>query len=59
MVKGNQPTLHQQLRCLPWGDIPAQDHTRDRRPGHPAHLADHIRGHWGIEICQADCAYGM
>jgi DDE_Tnp_1-associated len=26
---------------------------------HPAHLADWIRGHWGIEICQADCAYGM
>jgi predicted transposase YbfD/YdcC len=25
----------------------------------PARLADWIRGHWGIEICQADCAYGM
>jgi hypothetical protein len=25
----------------------------------PARLADWLRGHWGIEICQADCAYGM
>jgi len=25
----------------------------------PARLADLIRGHWAIEICQADCAYGM
>jgi hypothetical protein len=25
----------------------------------PTRLADWIRGHWGIEICQADCAYGM
>jgi hypothetical protein len=25
----------------------------------PARLADLLRGHWGIEICQADCAYGM
>jgi hypothetical protein len=25
----------------------------------PARLADYLRGHWGIEICQADCAYGM
>jgi predicted transposase YbfD/YdcC len=25
----------------------------------PARLADLIRGHWTIEICQADCAYGM
>jgi predicted transposase YbfD/YdcC len=103
MVKANQPTLHHQLRRLPWGDIPAQDHTRDRGHGrvevrrlqvttvagldfpyatqalritrrtrllagrrwrtvtvyavtsltaaqaHPAHLADYIRGHWGIE----------
>ena len=23
-----------------------------------ARLADWIRGQWGIEICQADCAYG-
>jgi predicted transposase YbfD/YdcC len=103
MVKANQPTLHHQLRRLPWGDIPAQDHTRDRGHGRvevrrlqvttvaglefpyatqalritrrtrllagrrwrtvtayavtsltaaqarPAHLADYIRGHWGIE----------
>ena len=103
MVKANQPTLHHQLRRLPWGDIPAQDHTRDRGHGrvevrrlqvttvagldfpyatqalritrrtrplagrrwrtvtvyavtsltaaqaHPAHFADYIRGHWGIE----------
>jgi predicted transposase YbfD/YdcC len=25
----------------------------------PARLADAIRGHWGIEVCQAGCAYGM
>jgi len=25
----------------------------------PARLADLIRGHWAIEICQAGCAYGM
>jgi hypothetical protein len=25
----------------------------------PAQLAGWFRGHWGIEICQADCAYGM
>jgi hypothetical protein len=25
----------------------------------PARLADLLRGHWAIEICQADCAYGM
>jgi Transposase DDE domain len=24
MVKANQPTLHHQLRHLPWGDIPAK-----------------------------------
>jgi predicted transposase YbfD/YdcC len=30
IVKANQPTLHQQLKALPWPDIPAQDHTRDR-----------------------------
>ncbi len=24
----------------------------------PARLADWIRGHWGIESCCADCAYG-
>jgi hypothetical protein len=30
IVKTNQPTLHCQLATLPWRDIPAQDHTRDR-----------------------------
>ena len=25
----------------------------------PARLADLLRGHWAIEICQADCASGM
>jgi predicted transposase YbfD/YdcC len=25
----------------------------------PARLADLLRGQWSIEICQADCAYGM
>jgi predicted transposase YbfD/YdcC len=113
VVKANQPTLHQQLKALPWREIPVADYTRDR--GHhrmelrrlqvttvagldfphatqairitrrvrslhgrrwrtvvvyavtsltaaqasPARLADWVRGHWGIEICQAGCAYGM
>jgi hypothetical protein len=30
MVKANQPTLHRQLRHLPWPDIPVADHTHDR-----------------------------
>ena len=25
----------------------------------PARLADLLRGHWSIEVCQAGCAYGM
>ena len=29
-MKANQPTLHRQLRHLPWPDIPVTDHTRDR-----------------------------
>jgi predicted transposase YbfD/YdcC len=33
IVKANQPTLHQQLRRLPWRDIPVADHTRDRGHG--------------------------
>jgi predicted transposase YbfD/YdcC len=33
VVKGNQPTLHQQLRRLPWPDIPVADRTRDRGHG--------------------------
>jgi predicted transposase YbfD/YdcC len=33
IVKGNQPTLHQQLKDLPWRDIPVADHTRDRGHG--------------------------
>ena len=33
LVKANQPTLHQQLTALPWREIPAQDHTRDRGHG--------------------------
>ena len=33
MVKANQPTLHQQLRRLPWRDIPVADHTHDRGHG--------------------------
>jgi predicted transposase YbfD/YdcC len=115
IVKANQPTLHQQLKALPWREVPIADHTRDRGHGRaelrrlqvttiagldldfphatqalritrrvrplagqrwrtmvvyavtsltaaqasPACLADYVRGHWGIEICQADCAYGM
>jgi predicted transposase YbfD/YdcC len=103
IVKGNQPTLHHQLKALPWRQVPVADHTRDRGHGRvelrrlqvttiagldfpyatqairitrrarslhsrrwrtvtayavtsltaakasPAHLADWIRGHWGIE----------
>jgi predicted transposase YbfD/YdcC len=33
IVKGNQPTLHQQLKVLPWRDIPVADHTPDRGHG--------------------------
>jgi predicted transposase YbfD/YdcC len=33
LVKGNQPALHQQLKLLPWGDIPVADRTRDRGHG--------------------------
>jgi hypothetical protein len=25
----------------------------------PARLADLLRGHWQVEVCQAGCAYGM
>jgi predicted transposase YbfD/YdcC len=30
LVKANQPTLHQQLKLLPWPDISVADETRDR-----------------------------
>jgi predicted transposase YbfD/YdcC len=30
VVKANQPTLHQQLKALPWREVPVADHTRDR-----------------------------
>jgi predicted transposase YbfD/YdcC len=33
VVKGNQPALHQQLKTLPWPDIPVSDETRDRGHG--------------------------
>jgi predicted transposase YbfD/YdcC len=33
IVKANQPTLHHQLRHLPWRKIPIADHTRDRGHG--------------------------
>uniref|UniRef100_UPI003F493886 ISAs1 family transposase n=1 Tax=Microtetraspora malaysiensis TaxID=161358 RepID=UPI003F493886 len=32
-VKGNQPTLHAQLKALPWPQVPAGDRTRDRGHG--------------------------
>ncbi|MFF5235566.1 ISAs1 family transposase [Dactylosporangium sp. NPDC000521] len=32
-VKANQPTLHAQLKRLPWAQIPAGDRTRDRGHG--------------------------
>ncbi len=33
IVKHNQPALHQQLKALPWSDIPVADRTRDRGHG--------------------------
>jgi predicted transposase YbfD/YdcC len=33
LVKATQPTLHQQLRPLPWQQVPVADHTRDRGHG--------------------------
>jgi predicted transposase YbfD/YdcC len=33
MVKANQPVLHQQLKALPWREVPVADHTRDRGHG--------------------------
>ena len=30
LVKANQPSLHQQLKALPWREVPVADHTRDR-----------------------------
>ena len=32
-VKANQPTLHAQLKRLPWAQVPAGDRTRDRGHG--------------------------
>jgi hypothetical protein len=33
IVKANQPALHQQLRRLPWREVPVADTTRDRGHG--------------------------
>jgi predicted transposase YbfD/YdcC len=33
IVKANQPTLHQQLRRLPWREVPVVDHTHNRGHG--------------------------
>jgi predicted transposase YbfD/YdcC len=33
IVKANQPTLHHQLRHLPWREVPIADRTRDRGHG--------------------------
>src|SRR4029450_4145873 len=33
IVKANQAPLHHQLQRLPWREVPAQDHTRDRGHG--------------------------
>jgi predicted transposase YbfD/YdcC len=44
IVKANQPTLHQQLRRLPWRAIPVADHPRPRaRPGRVPPPASHHR----------------
>jgi predicted transposase YbfD/YdcC len=42
---------HRQARRLPADG--------EGQPAHPAPAAAYNRGHWGIEICQADCACGM
>ncbi|MFJ8390940.1 transposase [Streptomyces sp. NPDC094438] len=113
IVKNNHPGLYQQVRDLPWAEIPLGHKTSERShhrievrrlkvvafkhiaypdarqaiqvvrrrrdlstgklsiervylitsltPGEAtgAQLAAWIRGHWGIEICQAVCTYGM
>jgi len=33
IVKGNQPTLHHQLRALPWKSVPIADHQHDKGHG--------------------------
>jgi predicted transposase YbfD/YdcC len=33
LVKANQPSLHQQLKALPWREVPVADHTRNRGHG--------------------------
>jgi predicted transposase YbfD/YdcC len=33
LVKANQPALHQQLKALPWREVPVADHTCDRGHG--------------------------
>jgi predicted transposase YbfD/YdcC len=33
MVKANQPTLHRQLKALPWREVPVADHTHNRGHG--------------------------
>jgi predicted transposase YbfD/YdcC len=33
IVKANQPSLHQQLKLLPWREVPVADTTRDRGHG--------------------------
>jgi hypothetical protein len=33
MVKANQPTLHRQLKALPWRKVPVADHTHNRGHG--------------------------
>lgn len=38
VIKGNRPTLHRQLKSLPWQDVPLQDKTRAT-----AHGRDEIR----------------
>jgi hypothetical protein len=38
-IKGNHPTLHQQLKQLPWKDVPLLDKNRAT-----AHGRDEIRG---------------
>ena len=56
-AEGGQDGGH--ARRAPADERPALLWSQRAAQAHSARLADWIRGHWGIEICQADCAYGM
>ena len=50
VMKANQPTLHGQLKALPWREVPVADHTARPRPpprGDPPAASNH-RGWSGL-----------